>query len=282
MTYLQYFNSLRASTNAFTDRFQTMIERYAELMRLMPLFEHAGTSAATVPFPSNWRQICVRDLHYSWGDKTALRGVSFTLTRGERIGIAGSSGSGKSSLIKLMLGLYVPNSGSIGIGGTCNQLIAQEELEKHIAVVLQEVELFNVSLRDNITLMREVNEELFARVCKASALDELIMRLPLGAATPLGERGHALSGGERQRVGIARALYRQPDILILDEATSALDDTTEDSVMHGIMTSMRADAVLIAIAHRTRSLRDMHRVLQLENGRLHEEFAPQTITEADA
>lgn len=269
VTYLQYFNSLRASTNAFTDRFQVMVERYAELMRMMPLFEHTGSEVGTAAFPGNWQQIRVTEVHYSWADKSALRGVSFTLTRGERVGITGSSGSGKSSLIKLLLGLYVPSSGSIEIGETCNRSIAQEDLEKHIAVVLQEVELFNVSLHDNITLTREGDEELFAHVCKAAALDGVIARLPLGAATPLGERGHALSGGERQRVGIARALFRQPDILILDEATSALDDSTEDNVMQGIMTSMRADAVLIAVAHRTRSLRHMHRVLHLENGQLH-------------
>ncbi|MEC5384898.1 ABC transporter ATP-binding protein [Uliginosibacterium sp. H3] len=270
VTYIQYFNSLRSSTNALTDRLQAMVERYAELMRLMPLFHHKEEAQprSSAQFPPDWQHIHVRNLHYDWHDRPALRDVSFTLTRGERIGIAGPSGSGKSSLIKLMLGLYAPATGTITFDEVRNTDVAPDQLDKHIAVVLQDVELFNVSLRDNITLMREVDEALFAQVCVAADLGALLARLPLGATTMLGERGHALSGGERQRIGIARALYRQPDILILDEATSALDDGTEDRVMQGILTSMRTDAVLIAIAHRTRSLRDMQRVLHFENGRL--------------
>jgi ABC-type bacteriocin/lantibiotic exporter with double-glycine peptidase domain len=248
-----------------------MIERYAELMRLMPLFHDAQadrSEARNTPFPADWDTIRVKDLHYAWGDKPALRGVDFSLARGERVGITGQSGSGKSSLIKLILGLYTPGAGTITIGTVSNQHILPEDMEKHVAVVLQEVELFNVSLKDNITLMRDTDEALFTRVCEAAGLGELLAKLPQGATTALGERGHALSGGERQRVGIARALYRQPDILILDEATSALDDDTEDHVMHGILASLPTDSVLIAIAHRTRSLREMHRVLHFANGQL--------------
>ena len=283
VTYIQYFNGLRTATTNFTDRFQTMVERYAELMRLMPLFlESQAVKAGErhAHFPADWDAIRVEDLHYQWGDKPALRGVSFELKRGERIGITGQSGSGKSTLIKLLLGLYAPTSGRIAIGTLSNLEIQPDELEKHVAVVLQEVELFNVTLKENITLMRVVDEALFARICTAAGLDELIAKLPQGAATPLGERGHSLSGGERQRIGIARALYRQPAILILDEATSALDDDTEDRVMHGILSCMPGDSLLIAIAHRTRSLREMHRVLHFADGALYGEKLPQAMAEA--
>lgn len=269
VTYIQYFNSLRSSSNTFTDRFQIMVERHAELMRLMPLFDPPKTgTVATQPFPQNWRQIRIDDLHYAWGKQPALRGVSLIIQRGERVGITGPSGSGKSSLIKLIVGLYAPNAGSIRIGDVSNQHIAPHELEKHVAVVLQEVELFNVSLRENITLMRDLDDALFARVCSAACLDELIEHLPQGATTNLGERGQTLSGGERQRIGIARALYRQPEILILDEATSALDDETEDHVMQGILAIVPADSVLIAVAHRTRSLRAMSTQIAFKDGAL--------------
>lgn len=268
-TYVQYFNWLRSSTTSFTDRFQVMVERYAELMRMMPFF--AGQTAGEVrkaSFPAGWQCIEVHDLHYAWRDKPALRGVSVMLSRGERVGITGVSGSGKSTFIKLLLGLYVPVSGSIRIGVTNLAEIAPDQLSQHFSVVLQETELFNLSLRENITLMRDFDEALYGRVCAAACIETLICRLPQGDATGLGDRGHALSGGERQRIGIARALYRRPQMLILDEATSALDDVTEDKVMKGVLSVLAQDALLIAIAHRTRSLRAMTRHIVFQGGTL--------------
>ncbi|HSD37265.1 MAG TPA: ABC transporter ATP-binding protein [Rhodocyclaceae bacterium] len=285
ITYVQYFNGLRTSTTAFTDRFQAMVERYSELMRLMPLFDdsHAlKAQARHAKFPADWDGIHVSDLAYSWktpdeGSKPALRDVSFTIARGERVGITGKSGSGKSTLIKLLLGLYEPGAGRIDIGGLSNLEILPDEFERHVTVVLQDAELFNVSIKDNITLMRELDEVLYARVCAAAGLTELIAALPQGGATQLGDRGYSLSGGERQRIGIARALYRQPSILILDEATSALDDATEDHVMSGILSCMPLDSIVIAIAHRTRSLKDMGRVLHFADGKLVSDHSSEAI-----
>lgn len=275
ITYVQYFNGLRSSTTTFTDRFQAMVERYSELMRLMPLFDDSQALKAQqrhAKFPEGWDGIEVADLEYNWttpaGAKPALRGVSFSIARGERVGITGKSGSGKSTLIKLLLGLYEPAAGRIEIGGISNLAIQPDEFERHVTVVLQDAELFNVSIRDNVTLMREIDEALYEKVCAAAGLTELIAKLPQGASTVLGDRGYSLSGGERQRIGVARALYRQPSILILDEATSALDDATEDHVMHGILSCMPTDSVVIAIAHRTRSLKDMGRILHFADGLL--------------
>ncbi|KAF7598968.1 MAG: lipid A export ATP-binding/permease MsbA [Candidatus Dactylopiibacterium carminicum] len=268
VTYLQFFQSLRAATNAFTDRFQILVEHHADLMRLMPLFQEAQGRRGQAPFPVSWQHIRISGLHYAWGERSVLCGLDLIVARGERIGIAGESGSGKSSFIKLLLGLYEPQSGTIEIGGLRRQDISPADFEQHVAVVLQEVELFDVSLRDNITLMREQDDGWFMQVCEAAQLGGLITRLPQGVDTPLGERGLSLSGGERQRVGIARALYRRPALLILDEATSALDGATEDLVMQGILFCLSADATLIAVAHRQRSLRQMHRVVQIEQGML--------------
>ncbi len=289
ITYVQYFNGLRTSTTTFTDRFQAMVERYSELMRLMPLFDDSQAlkaQARHAKFPAEWDGIQVSDLEYSWktqdqdrNSKPALRGVSFAIARGERVGITGKSGSGKSTLIKLLLGLYEPAAGRIEIGGISNLEIQPDEFERHVTVVLQDAELFNVSIKDNITLMRELDDVLYAKVCEAAGLTELIAGLPQGGATQLGDRGYSLSGGERQRIGIARALYRQPSILILDEATSALDDATEDHVMSGILSCMPTDSVVIAIAHRTRSLKDMGRVLHFAEGTLVSERKVDQTTE---
>jgi ABC-type multidrug transport system fused ATPase/permease subunit len=269
VTYIQYFNGLRSAANSFTEKLQTMVERYADLMRLMPIFdEEVGVSSKRIrDFPSKWHAIKIRELSFFWGEKLALSNVNLIFRRGDRIGIIGESGSGKSSLIKLILGLYKPSSGSIEIDDVPSNEIHPEQFERHIAVVLQDVELFNMSLRDNITLMRDTDENVFNMVCEAADLFPLINKLKDGAATILGERGLSLSGGERQRVGIARALCRAPDVLVLDEATSALDDETEDKVMRGILKYLRPDSILIAVAHRTRSLREMTEIINFRDGK---------------
>lgn len=271
ITYVQYFNWMRASTTTFTDRFQTMVERYADLMRMLPLFDdgHASESTArTTAFPKDWQTLVADGLHYDWNGKPALRGVSFALARGERIGITGKSGSGKSTLIKLLLGLYHPASGAVRYGAAAAHTVVPDDMERNVAVVLQDTELFNVSLKENITLMRDLDADRYRAVCQAADLDALLARLPQGDATILGDRGMSLSGGERQRVGVARALYRNPSLLILDEATSALDDATEDAVMQGVLACVGEDCLVVAIAHRHRSLRAMDRILHIEDGRL--------------
>src|SRR4029079_4808525 len=176
--------------------------------------------------------------------------------RGEIVGVAGHSGSGKSTLIKLLLGLYHLDRGSLGVGGVPVVEIQHEQLVSNVSVVLQETELFNFSLRENITMMRDVSPALMERACEIACLGDVIAGLPEGLDTLIGERGYALSGGERQRVGIARALCRNASILLLDEATSALDSTTEQIVMQRLMAEHSADRTMIIIAHRISTLKD--------------------------
>ncbi|MFA9441270.1 ABC transporter ATP-binding protein [Uliginosibacterium sp. sgz301328] len=272
VAYTTYFNNMRSAAMNFTDRFQSLVERYADLSRLMPLFDHVEQRPGEEDFPLEWQALVADDVHLAFDGRPALQGLDLCVQRGERIGFAGASGSGKSTLVRLMLGLYAPQRGSIALqtGFVRTELshIRPEVLSTNVSVVLQETELFNLSLRENITLMREVDPNLFAQACHVACLDELIARLPQGAETVVGERGYALSGGERQRVGVARALCRAPQILILDEATAALDGHTEATVMSRLLDSLPAHTTLLVVAHRLSTLRGRWRIAVMEQGRI--------------
>lgn len=250
LTYAAYFNTLREASMDMTDKVQTMIERTSNLGRMMPVFATPAPTGGNAPFPAQWDAIRWQGVRFAYPGGGELGPVELTLRRGEALGVAGASGSGKSTLVKLLLGLYPVGHGRLTIGGVDLADIRHEALTRQIAVVLQETELFNLSLRENITLSRDVPEDDFRRACRIACLDDLIGRLPQGVETAVGEKGHVLSGGERQRVGIARAVLRDAPILLLDEATSALDATTEARVLAGLMTEYAAGRTVLMVAHR--------------------------------
>jgi len=272
LTYAVYFDKLREAATDFTDRFQLMIERKSNLGRLMPLFWiDNGLRKGNLTFPVEWRSICIREAIFRYDGKPAVGPISLELKRGEIVGIAGASGSGKSTLIKLLLGLYHLDSGSLEIGDVQIHDIRHEDLTSNVAVVLQETELFNLSLRENITMMRNVAPALFQRACNIACLTDVIAQLPDGLDTVVGERGYSLSGGERQRVGIARAVCRNAPILLLDEATSALDSVTEQLVMERLMANHNGDRTIIIVAHRISTLREADKILVFDQGQLIEQ-----------
>jgi ABC-type multidrug transport system fused ATPase/permease subunit len=223
------------------------------------------------PFPADWPRITIDDAVFRYDEAPAIGPLSLEITRGEIVGIAGKSGSGKSTLIKLLLGLYHCDRGTLKIGGVRVDDIRHEDLIANVAVVLQETELFNFSLRDNITMMRDVPPARLQRACEIACLDDVLAKLPDGLDTLVGERGYTLSGGERQRVGIARALCRDASLLLMDEATSALDSATEQMVMERLMTERRAGQTMIIIAHRISTLKDADQVVVFDAGLVVEE-----------
>jgi ABC-type multidrug transport system fused ATPase/permease subunit len=271
LTYFTYFDKLREGATQFTDRFQVLIERKSNLSRMMPIFwTDNRLPMGNRKFPYEWQTIRIQDAVFHYGSKPAIGPLSLEVKRGEIIGIAGKSGSGKSTLIKLLLGLYHLDRGTLQIGGVPVHEIEHEELVSNIAVVLQETELFNFSLGENITMMRDVPPAELRRCCEIACLGDVIARLPNGLDTLIGERGCALSGGERQRVGIARALCRNAAILLLDEASSALDSATEQMVMERLMAE-RGGRTMLIIAHRISTLKDSDKVAVFDQGRLVEE-----------
>ena len=199
-----------------------------------------------------------------------LKNITATVKKGEMIGIVGRSGVGKSTLINLIMRLYDPKEGSVKVDGHDLRDIPQECLRSQIGVVLQETYLFSGTIYDNISYAKpEATRDEVIAAAKLAGAHKFIVKLPDGYNTKVGERGYSLSGGESQRVSIARALLRNPKILILDEATSALDTETEKEVQD-VLYKLTRDRTTFAIAHRLSTLRNADKILVLDRGTIAE------------
>ena len=199
-----------------------------------------------------------------------LRGVSFRVEPGEVLGIVGRSGSGKSTITKLVQRLYVPERGRILIDGQDVAAIDAASLRPQIGVVLQENVLFNRSVRENIALANPLaSMDEIVTVARLAGAHEFICELPEGYDTQIGENGTGLSGGQRQRIALARALLKDPRVLIMDEATSALDYESERIIQEGMGHICQGRTVII-VAHRLSAVRHAHRILVLERGEIAE------------
>jgi ATP-binding cassette subfamily B protein len=202
--------------------------------------------------------------------ETVLKDINLHVNQGEMIGLVGHSGAGKSTLINLILRLYETDRGKITVNGTDIRTIPPETYRRHTAVVFQETFLFAGTIYDNIAYARPSAQpsEIIAAAKGANA-HGFIMDLPDGYNTILGEDGHTLSGGERQRISIARAILRNPDILILDEATSALDPETEQTIQ-AALASLVKGRTTFAIAHRLATLKNADKLVVIDKGRIAE------------
>ncbi len=197
-----------------------------------------------------------------------LHELSFEIKPGEVVALAGLSGSGKSTIAALVPRLYDPDGGRVTLDGLDLRAVTLDSLRSHIGAVPQETTLFHGTIRDNIAYARpEASEAEILEAARRAHADEFIRGQSAGYDTPIGERGFKLSGGQRQRIAIARALLRDPKILILDEATSALDAESESLVQDALEELMRGRTTLI-IAHRFSTIQNADRILVLDKGRI--------------
>ena len=205
---------------------------------------------------------------YPGSHEAAHKGVSFAIAAGERVGVVGPSGSGKSTILKLLLRLYEPASGTIRVGGRDIKELDFNTLRRHLAIVSQDTYLFHGTVEENIRFGKPdaSQQELERAAGNANAL-EFIRKLPDGFATVIGERGIKLSGGQRQRIAIARALLRDAPILVLDEALSAVDAENEWVIQEALDRLMK-DRTTLIFAHRLSSVIDADRILALDDGRV--------------
>lgn len=209
----------------------------------------------------------VKGLSFSFPDGgVLLRGLDFQVKRGERIGLQGPSGSGKSTLFNLLLGFLPPTEGEIRIGGRRLTPANRRSWHRLVGYVPQEIFIIQGSLAENIALGREVEPQRIRRVLEQVQLREWAEALPQGIDTPLGEYGSRLSGGQKQRIGIARALYKEAEVLFFDEATSALDNETEREINLALeqLSERHKELTMIIIAHRDSSLRFCDRIIKLK------------------
>ncbi len=225
--------------------------------------------ADAIELPEFEQEIIFRDVDFSYtGEQRQLRKLNLTISKGTKVAIVGPSGSGKSTIINLLLRFYEPSSGAITIDGINLSDIQRDSFLSKIAVVFQDNILFNISLRENIRLgkLNATDEEVEA-AARAAEMHKFIKSLPLGYDTIAGERGSFLSGGQRQRIAIARAIVRNPAILILDEATSALDQTTEAAI-NATLRKIGTGRTVLAVTHRLASTADADKIVVLDRGKL--------------
>lgn len=206
---------------------------------------------------------------YPGADEPVLHDISLHIAHGESIGVVGPTGAGKSTLVDLIAGLLEPTSGTVKVDGAplTERLTAWK---RRIGYVPQSIYLTDDTLRRNIALGigdEDIDEAHLAAALRLAQLEDFVRVLPAGLDTTVGERGVRLSGGERQRVGIARALYHDPDVLLFDEATSALDGTTEREVARAIE-GLLGEKTMVIVAHRPSTVRRCHRLLFLRDGRV--------------
>lgn len=209
---------------------------------------------------------------YRDADENVLRGVSTTIVEGQTTAFVGSSGAGKSTLLDIVLGLLEPTVGTVRSGGE-NIFEDLPGWYSRLGVVPQDVFLLDDTLEGNIAFGEEpeaIDRDRLLRAVKLAQLSSLVEEMPGGLSTRLGERGVRLSGGQRQRVGIARALYRQPSILVLDEATAALDNATERKISQTI-DSLSGAMTIILVAHRLSTVKNADKVVFMSDGRIEAE-----------
>lgn len=271
--FYNYFNYIWESIQQLSDlSLDFIVAKYGVSRMRDILNEPVGIdrNRGKQAFPASWESIDVQNLTFSYGEQTILDSISFSIRRGERIGIVGVSGAGKSTLFKLLLKEHENYDGQITIGGVALRDIRRADFFQKTAVVLQDTEVFNFRLVDNITLANIASAEdqpLLQQAVETAHVSDFMDRLPDGLDTIIGEKGIKLSGGEKQRVGIARAVFKQPEILFLDEATSHLDLESEAKIRDSLHRFFQ-NVTAVVIAHRLTTIREMDRILVLEDGKI--------------
>ncbi len=245
------------------------LERVNRLLALnleprYPQLENPFESRKTV-------SISLRDVHFSYyPGQEVLRGISLDIPAGQKVALVGASGGGKSTLVQVLLGLYPPQQGDVCFDGVSVQRIGLERVREHVSTVLQQPALFNGSVRDNLTLGRDISDDALWQALDVAQLKDFVIGLEQGLHTMVGRQGVRLSGGQRQRLAIARMVLTDPAVVILDEATSALDTQTEFA-LHRAMSEFLSGRTTVIVAHRLSAVRQADKVYVFEDGKVIEQ-----------
>ena len=275
VAYIAAFSQLTRPLRAFIDQFANINQGIAAGERVFSIMDAQSTvqdKADAVEMKEFKDKIEFRSVGFSYDDtREILHDISFEVRKGETVALVGPSGGGKSTLSELIPRFYDAERGAIYIDGRPITDYTQESVRAHMGIVSQETILFNDSIRNNIAMGREdVSDEQIVAAAKVANAHDFIMQSEAGYATNIGDRGTKLSGGQRQRLSIARAVLRNPEILILDEATSALDTESEKLVQEALTTLLEGRTSVV-IAHRLSTIHNADRIIVIDAGRIAEQ-----------
>jgi len=274
------FTVLHASRD-FAMAMVDMVQQFAKLgeaVQVLGLPHEMQDAPDSQPLKVTAGAVAFQGVSFSYpSGQAVLQNFTLTVPGGQKVGLVGRSGAGKSTIVALLQRLYDPDAGEVSIDGQVIAHVTQESLRGAIAVVHQDISLFHRSLLENLRYGRpEASDEEVYRAVEAARCTEFIERLPEGYDTLVGERGMKLSGGQRQRLAIARAFLMDAPIVLLDEATSALDTESEQSIQEALARLFRGRTV-IAIAHRLSTLDSFDRIVVLERGHIIEDGPPRRL-----
>lgn len=274
IAYIAIFSQVTRPARAITDTLSSIHqglaagERVMELMDTIPDIDDDPSKKHISEFKD---KIEYHDVHFSYETREVIKGISFTITKGETVALVGASGGGKTTISDLLSRFYDVNSGSITVDGIDLRDYYLSSLRNHIGTVSQDVVLFNDTIKANIALGKiGATDDEIVRAAKIANAHEFIMESPKGYDTNIGDRGTKLSGGQRQRLSIARAVLKNPDILILDEATSALD-TQSEKIVQEALNSLLYGRTSLVVAHRLSTIQNADKILVINDGVIIEE-----------
>lgn len=284
ITYLIVFSQVlvpaKAISNAFSNIQRGLVasNRILEVIDTEPAIRDLPQSQ---PLPAFEQEITFRDVSFAYGQEPVLQHINLTIPKGKTIALVGPSGGGKSTLADLLPRFYDPSSGSIAIDGVDIRHCTLHSLREQMGVVTQESILFNDTIFNNIAFNKtDATEADIIAAAKIANAHEFIMQTPEGYQTVIGDRGGKLSGGQRQRISIARAILKNPAILILDEATSALDTESEKLVQEALINLMQ-HRTSIVIAHRLSTIQHADEIVVIKKGKIREQGTHEQLLAAN-
>ena len=275
VAFLWYIGGLFGPVQGLAGIYQTVQKASVsldEIFTILDVQEHLGDSPDAREVKDIRGDVSFSDVHFSYehGHRQLINGISLEVQRGQTIAIVGPSGSGKTTLMALLMRFYDPQEGAIFLDGVNLRHLKQSSLRRHIGVVLQDPLLFNDSIKNNIAYGKPgASMHDIEAAAKAANAHNFVLRMPEGYDTEVGERGSRLSVGERQRLTIARAIIKNPEIIILDEATSSLDAESEALVQDALESLMNGRTTFV-IAHRLSTVVNADRIVVLRDGKIAE------------
>jgi len=253
----------------------SLVQARSAFARLSPLMDVSATAPTRTQLPDPHGHLVVERIHLAGKtpDRPIIRQAGFELPPGESLAIVGPSASGKSSLTKLIVGVWKPTSGAVRLDGADVSQIDRASFGRHVGYLPQDVELFPSTVSENIARLGEVDSQAVVAAAQLAGVHEMILRLPQGYDTAIGEGGHILSGGQMQRMGIARALYRMPRLVVLDEPNANLDAEGETQLTQTMAALKQAGVTLVLVTHKPSLIGNIDKILVMRDGQM-DSFGP--------